>query len=150
MASNYTINMQPGVIYNDIHDNEVVNLTVADGKVTEVEAEEVEAEEVEALLESSQHEQPAVDMRGNGEELCHFVHPSVDSSREWQVHEEIKHLVRRQGLQDICAYLLQMRKENKVLLPQSPSAAYAELVRMGMPSGEGFNEATFRKYYSNK
>ena len=26
--------MQPGVIYNDIHDNEVVNLTVADGKVT--------------------------------------------------------------------------------------------------------------------
>lgn len=34
MASNYTINMQPGVIYNDIHDNEVVNLTVADGKVT--------------------------------------------------------------------------------------------------------------------
>ena len=34
MASNYTINMQPGVIYNDIHDNENVYLTVADGKVT--------------------------------------------------------------------------------------------------------------------
>jgi hypothetical protein len=32
----------------------------------------------------------------------------------------------------------------------SPSAAYAELVRMGMPSGEGFSESTFRKYYSNK
>ena len=31
-----------------------------------------------------------------------------------------------------------------------PSVAYAELVRMGMPSGEGFSESTFRKYYSNK
>ena len=59
-------------------------------------------------------------------------------------------MVRRQGLQDICLYLVQMVKEKKILLPPMPSVAYAELVRMGMPSGEGFSESTFRKYYSNK
>ena len=45
---------------------------------------------------------------------------------------------------------LQMMKENKILLPPNPSVAYAELVRMGMPCGEGFTESTFRKYYRNK
>ena len=84
------------------------------------------------------------------EELCHFIHPSVDSRREWQVHNEVKRLASRQGIQEICRHLQQMRKDNKVLLPQSPSTAYEELVRMGMPHGEGFNESTFRKYYSNK
>lgn len=83
------------------------------------------------------------------EELCHFVHPAVDSSTEWLIHEEIKRLVERHRMQEICAYLLQMKKEKKVLLPQSPSAAYEELVRMGMPQGEGFTEVTFRKYYNN-
>ena len=87
---------------------------------------------------------------GTADELCHFVHPSVDSSQEWQIHNEIKRLVKRQRIQEICQYLLQLKKENKVLLPQSPSAAYEELVRLGMPNGEGFNESTFRKYYSNK
>ena len=42
----------------------------------------------------------------------------------------------------------QVRRDNKILLPQSPSSAYTELVRMGMPNGEGFNELTFRKYYN--
>ena len=84
------------------------------------------------------------------EELFHFINPSVDSTQEWRVHDEVKRLVKRQGIQEICAYLLQMRKDNKVLLPQSPSTAYAELVRMGMPNGEGFNENTFRKYYNCK
>ena len=110
---------------------------------------EVEAEEV--TQEPDTREQPAETIQSSSsEELCHFIHPSVDSSREWEVHNEIKRLVRRQGIQEICSYLLQMRKDNKVLLPQSPSAAYAELVRMGMPSGEGYNENTFRKYYNNK
>lgn len=86
----------------------------------------------------------------DGEELCHFIHPSVDSRQERRVHMEVKRLVRRQGIQEICRHLHEMRRENKVLLPQSPSTAYAELVRMGMPSGEGFNENTFRKYYNNR
>jgi hypothetical protein len=83
------------------------------------------------------------------EKLCFFIHPSIDSSQEWQIHNEIKRLVKRHGIKEICSFLLQMRKDNKLLLPQSPSAAYEELVRMGMPSGDGFNENTFRKYYKN-
>lgn len=83
----------------------------------------------------------------SAEELFHFVHPAVDGDDEWQVHREVRRLVMRQGLQEICRHLLQMKKERRVLLPQSPSSAYAELVRMGMPSGEGFAEKTFRKYY---
>ena len=92
-----------------------------------------------ATVEDENHE---------AEELCHFVHPSIDSSKEWEIHEEIKRLVRRQGIQEICAYLKQMAAEKKILLPPMPSTAYAELVRMGMPTGEGFNESTFRKYYN--
>ena len=84
------------------------------------------------------------------EELFHFIHPSVDEDQEWAVHREVKRLVTRNGVQEICSYLKQMAAEKKVLLPQMPSVAYAELVRMGMPCGEGFNESTFRKYYDNK
>ena len=84
------------------------------------------------------------------EELFHFIHPAVDGSREWQIHDEVHRLVTRQGIQEICHHLTEMKKEKKVLLPQSPATAYAELVRMGMPCGEGFSEITFRKYYSCK
>ena len=84
------------------------------------------------------------------EELFKFIHPSVTGNQERLIHDEIKHLVARQGIQEICQYLLQMRRDNKILLPQSPSTAYEELVRMGMPNGVGFNESTFRKYYRNK
>ena len=58
------------------------------------------------------------DDKARDEELLHFIHPSVDSTQEWQVHDEVKRLVARQGIQEICQYLLQMRKDNKVLLPQ--------------------------------
>jgi hypothetical protein len=81
------------------------------------------------------------------EPLFHFIHPAVDSRQEWQIHDEVKHLVARQGIQEICHYLKLMVVDRKILLPQSPSIAYEELVRMGMPSGSGFNEKTFQKYY---
>ena len=84
------------------------------------------------------------------EELFHFIHPSVDEDQEWAIHREVKRLVKRNGVDEICFYLKQMATEKKVLLPQMPSVAYAELVRMGMPCREGFNESTFRKYYVNK
>jgi hypothetical protein len=84
------------------------------------------------------------------EELFHFVHPEVEDEEAWRIHQAVKRLVKNQSIQDICNYLLELRKVNKILLPSSPSAAYAELVRMGMPHGEGFNESTFRKYYRHK
>ena len=123
--------------YVDVHDNEVVNLSVD-------KAGKVQVDNGQANLLGT------VPCEPRDEELCHFVHPSVDDGQEWFVHDEVKRLVSHQSVKEICRYLLQMRKDNKVLLPESPSAAYGELVRMGMPNGEGFNESTFRKYYSHR
>ena len=81
------------------------------------------------------------------EELFHFIHPTLDAAQEREVHDVVKRLVRQQGLQEICTYLLQMREEQKILLPQNSERAYTELVRMGMPDGEGFSLKTFMKYY---
>ena len=47
----------------------------------------------------------------------------------------------------MCAYLGQLADEGKLLLPQSVKAAYDELLRMGMPTDEGFAYKTFSKYY---
>lgn len=120
----------------DIHDNEHVHI----GNPSQQATDKVASEQ-----DHAGSDEPC----RKDERLTMFVHPSVDSAHEWLIHDEIKRLVKRQGLQEICQYLLQMKRDAKVLLPQSPSAAYAELVRMGMPKGEGFNESTFRKYYRN-
>ena len=82
-----------------------------------------------------------------GEELFHFIHPEVEDSEEVKIHQAVKKLVKRFGVKEICDYLSQMAREKKVLLPQKPNVAYDELVRMGMPSGEGFALKTFEKYY---
>ena len=76
-----------------------------------------------------------------------FIHPSVDAEQEWQIHDEIARMVARQGIQEICRYLSQLSDEKKVLLPQNAEKAYNELVRLGMPDGEGYSLKTFTKYY---
>ena len=76
-----------------------------------------------------------------------FVHPSVDVEEQWQIHDEIVRLVARQGIQEICKYLSQLSEAQKVLLPQNAEKAYNELVRLGMPDGEGYSLKTFTKYY---
>ena len=86
----------------------------------------------------------------NDEEMFHFVHPELDEQEGWKIHNTVKRVVKLQGIQMICQYLMQLKDDRKVLLPPNPSAAYAELVRMGMPNGEGFNEITFRKYYNKR
>lgn len=83
-------------------------------------------------------------------ELFHFIHPSVNEQEEMIIHNEVKRLVKRQGVQMICQHLLQMKEDEKLLLPPNPSVVYNELVRMGMPQNGGYNENTFRKYYSNR
>lgn len=94
-------------------------------------------------------EEPSDKGQERKEELFHFIHPSIEEKEEWLIHDEVKRLVRRQGLQEICLYLKQMADDKKILLPQNQGRAYAELVRMGMPSGDGFNEKTFQKYYKH-
>ncbi len=88
------------------------------------------------------------DAQKRDEALFRYIHYTVDSEHEWQIHDEVKRLVTRQGIQMICQCLKQMNDEKKLLLPpNNPTDVYAELVRMGMPQGKGFNEVTFRKYY---
>ena len=87
------------------------------------------------------------EIQEHNEELLHYIHPAVDGQHEWQIHHEVKRLVARQGIQEICQYLQQMVLDKKILLPQSADSAYTELVRMGMPDGEGFQKKTFMKYY---
>ena len=106
--------------------------------------------ELAVYLHTTKRERPISRQQEPAEELFHFIHPLIDETEEWRIHNVVKRLVTRQGIQMICLYLLQMMKENKILLPPNPSVAYAELVRMGMPCGEGFTESTFRKYYRNK
>ena len=105
------------------------------------------AEEAEVVEEANA---PAETKGKRDKELFHFVHPELNDEEAWRVHDAVKRVVKLQGIQMICQYLSQLRGENKVLLPPNPSAAYTELVRMGMPNGEGFNEITFRKYYNRK
>ncbi len=81
------------------------------------------------------------------EELFHFVHPEIDDEEAWQIHNSIKRLVTRQGIQEICNHLFEMKKDGKLLLPVSPMVAYEEVVRMGMPNGEGYSLKTFQRYY---
>ena len=76
-----------------------------------------------------------------------FIHPSIDGEQERKITEEVKRLVKRQGVQEICKYLTKMVAEKKILLPENPGKAYKELVRMGMPNGEGFSEKNFQKHY---
>ena len=88
--------------------------------------------------------------RRSNDELFHFIHPAMDEDQERKIHNEVKRLVKRQGVQMICQHLLQMKEDEKLLLPPNPSVVYNELVRMGMPQNGGYNENTFRKYYSNR
>lgn len=81
------------------------------------------------------------------DELFHFIHPQVETSQEKKIHDEIARLVKRHGIQEICQYLLEMKDEKKVLLPQIAEKLYNELVRMGMPDGDGFSLKTFMRYY---
>ena len=83
------------------------------------------------------------------EDICIFVHPAVaDENDQWMIHDEIKRLVSRQSLQMIISYLKDLAKEKKILLPPNPSMVYEELVRMGMPNGEGFSEKHFKNSYN--
>ena len=79
-------------------------------------------------------------------ELFRFIHPAMDEQEEQKIHNEIKRLVKRQGVQMICQHLLRMEMEGKLLLPPNPSTIYKELVRVGMPQGEGYSEKYFRNH----
>ena len=111
-------------------------------QVTQQTAPKSSAENETEGQETSADESPK-----RGGEPTFFIHPSVEADQEWQIHDEIVRLVARQGVQEICRYLACLSEAQKVLLPQNAEKAYNELVRLGMPTGEGFSLKTFMKYY---
>lgn len=88
--------------------------------------------------------------KASDEGLFKFIHPTISDEEGALIHEEVKRLVKRHGVQMICEYLQQMARDKRILLPPNPSIAYAELVRMGMSTGEGFSEKHFRNHYLSK
>ena len=92
-------------------------------------------------------EKPGESCEERNEELFHFVHPEIDDEEAWRIHDSVKRLVEHQRVKEICQYLKESRKNRKVLLPETPGVAYTELVRMGMPNGEGFSEKYFSSCY---
>ena len=98
-------------------------------------------------INSTVNEQPESNQPEPAEELFHFIHPSIDDEEGWNIHYEVKRLVSRMSIPDIINHLRKLASKNIILLPLMPSAAYDELVRMGMPSGGGFSEKHFRNCY---
>ncbi len=86
---------------------------------------------------------------GVAEELCHFIYPGLDDREALVVNRQIRDLVKRFPMKDICSFLNRLAEEKRILLPQIPQNAFDELHRMGMPSPEtkGFGYDNFCKYY---
>ena len=81
------------------------------------------------------------------EELFHFVHPEIEEDEAWRIHYAVKRLVAYQKVPEICTYLKELKQKGKVMLPSSSTIMYEELVRLGMPTGDGFTEKYFRNCY---
>lgn len=129
MAGN-TVNVQGS--YVDVHDNEVVNLSIDKATVKLNENDNLNLNK-----EEGQHD----------EELFHFVHPELDETEAWRIHDAIKRVVANYRIPDICAFLKEQKQNGKLMLPSNPSNMYIELVRLGMPNGEGFSEKNFSNSY---
>ena len=82
------------------------------------------------------------------EERFHFVHPEVEDDEAWRIHDAVKRLVAHQRVPEICAYLKELKQKGKVMLPSISVIMYNELVRLGMPTGEGFSEKHFSNSYT--
>ena len=77
------------------------------------------------------------------EERFHFIHPEIEDEEAWRIHNAIKRLVVYQKVPEICAYMKEQKLKGKVMLPSISSVMYSELVRMGMPTGDGYTEKHF-------
>lgn len=127
---------------------DVVGVKVVENEIGNVETGGIGVQKVYGKdMQSLGDVQPVGDDKERDEELFHFVHPELEEDEAWRVHDAIKRLVTYQKVQEICLYLKELKGKQKVLLPQSPSVAYKELVRMGMPTGDGYSEKYFSGCY---
>lgn len=81
------------------------------------------------------------------EERFHFIHPEIEDEEAWRIHDAVKRLVAYQKIPEICAYLKELKQKGKVMLPSVSTVMYNELVRLGMPLGEGYTEKHFSNSY---
>ncbi len=83
------------------------------------------------------------------EERFHFIHVEIEEEEAWRIHRAIKRLVANYRVPEICNYLKEQKQNGKLMLPINPSVMYNELVRLGMPDGEGFSEKNFSNIYNS-
>ena len=115
-------------------------------------AEEADFEEIkEETLQPAPvnaEELPTSKPQERNEERFHFVHPEIDDDEAWRIHDAVKRLVAHQKVPEICAYLKELKQKRKALLPSASAAMYKELVRLGMPTSEGYSEKHFSNIYT--
>ena len=49
------------------------------------------------------------------EELFHFVHPELDEAEAWRIHDAVRRVVRLQGIQMICQYLVEAKDRGEAV-----------------------------------
>jgi FMN phosphatase YigB (HAD superfamily) len=116
-----------------------------------VDAEEADYEEIkeDGTLQPAPTEEQRIDNpQERNEERFHFVHPEIEDEEAWRIHQAIKRLVAYQKIPEICAYLKELKQKGKVLLPSVSAVMYKELVRLGMPTGDGYSEKHFSNSYT--
>ncbi len=157
MSDNY--HYEDGAIHHDhkkvlhidtVNGGDIGKLVSAFFKDDAEEAEYKEIVEDEALHpeHTVTEELPTDDRRLRNEERFHFVHPEVEDDEAWRIHDAVKRLVAHQRVPEICAYLKELKQKGKVMLPSISAIMYNELVRLGMPTGEGFSEKHFSNSYT--
>ena len=154
MSNNYYAG---NVIYNNQHKELTIQGNLSAQQMMKIakdffaEETKVTEENYEAEVTEKASETNEVAGEGFQKELFHFVHPALDEDEGWKVHREVENLVKRFELYDICKRLNQLKKEGKILLPESPKKALNELQRMGLPTDKrGFDYKTFCKKYNAK
>ena len=151
MGFNIKNNYGPNIEVND--GGKVTLVQDKNGRWTAADAEDAVYEEVteEETLQPAPidaEELPAVKSQERNEERFHFVHPEIEDDEAWRIHNAVKRLVTHQRVPEICAYLKELKQKGKVMLPSVASVMYNELVRLGMPNGEGYSEKHFSNSYT--
>jgi FMN phosphatase YigB (HAD superfamily) len=138
------INVMPGAQMNG-YVKEQNNYFGNVQKLTGSEVKENPVVDAELVTTNKPIHQEAQD---RNEERFHFVHPEVEDDEAWRIHDAVKRLVAHQRVPEICAYLKELKQKGKVMLPSISAIMYNELVRLGMPTGEGFSEKHFSNSYT--
>ena len=132
---------------------DVVGVKIVENEIGNVEAggigvKKVYGKDVQDSDELQQSPEGIVsNQEEENEERFHFIHPEIEDDEAWRIHKVIKRLVAHQKAKEICQYLYELKKERKLLLPDSSDVMYNELVRLGMPTGDGYSKKYFSSCY---